>query len=81
MARSAGVDNLQLYVMPVPTHSCRRDIDQNRFHLLEQRFLENYPSVNEGWTEVRQGQLELQHETSRESISHVREESIHWDDR
>ena len=54
LAKAAGITNLQLYVMPVPEVSHREDIDESRMNILKQRFLQNYPTQDEGWSQILQ---------------------------
>lgn len=52
LAKSAGITNLQLYIMPTNIESKRDDIDENRMAVLKQRFLQNYPTKDEGWAQI-----------------------------
>lgn len=54
LAKSAGVNNLQLHIMPMPDSSVRADIDESRTKLLKQKFFETYPTTDEGWTKITQ---------------------------
>lgn len=73
IAKSTGTTNLQLYIMPVPKEAARNDINETRMEILKQRFLENYPTQEEGWTEI------VQVENPQKEM-HKKETEIEWDD-
>lgn len=81
IAMAAGVTNLQLYILPIPERSRRDDINEVRMNVLKQRFLENYPTKDEGWTEITQAEILRKERIPDQESNKVHDMSIELDDR
>lgn len=58
VVKSAGITNLQLYIMPMSNKLSRPDINNAQIAVLKQKFTENYPTSKEGWSNI----IEVQEE-------------------